>query len=305
VLVDPKRRDLTSYRGARVVTPNLGELEGATGRYLAGAGDQEIADAASEIVSQGGFDALVVTLGERGMLVVPADGSFTAVRAQRRAVFDVTGAGDTAVAVLALGLGAGAELVHAARLANLAAGIAVGEVGTVAVSPADLLSAVEGRAHGKVMSISGVAAQVESWRLQGKRVVFTNGCFDLLHVGHLSLLREAAGLGDVLVLAINSDDSVRRLKGNDRPLMPEADRAALLAALDCVDAVTVFDQDTPLETLEVVRPDILVKGQDYQVHEVVGRELVESYGGRVELVPLLPERSTSALIDRIRGGGDS
>jgi len=138
------------------------------------------------------------------------------------------------------------------------------------------------------------------WHLQGRRVVFTNGCFDLLHIGHLSLLREAALLGDLLVLAINSDESVRRLKGDDRPLMPQEERAAILAALDCVDAVTICDEDTPLETLQEVRPDVLVKGQDYLPHEVVGRELVQSYGGRLELVPLLPEQSTSKLVDRIR-----
>ncbi len=300
VLVDPKRLDLAGYRGANVVTPNLRELEAATGLDLANADDATIAKAARKIVTEGGFQALVVTLGERGMLVVPANGDHTTIRAQRRAVFDVTGAGDTAVAVLALGIGAGARLADAVRLANLAAGIAVGEVGTAAVPAADLLAALDGRTQGKVMTRSGLAAQVESWRMQGKRVVFTNGCFDLLHVGHLALLREAAQLGDVLVLAINSDASVGRLKGDDRPLMPQADRATLLAALDCVDAVTIFDEETPLETLQQVRPDILVKGQDYQIHEVVGRELVESYGGRVELVALLPERSTTALIDRIR-----
>jgi len=300
VLVDPKRRDLEAYGGATIVTPNLGELELATGRRLAGADDDSIADAARGVLAGTGLEALVVTLGERGMLVVPRDGVPTAIPAQRRAVFDVTGAGDTAVAVMALGLAAGADLVDASRLANVAAGIAVGEVGTAAVPPADLRAALGERPTGKVMSRTGLAAQVESWRLQGKKVVFTNGCFDLLHVGHLSLLREAARLGDVLVLAINSDESVQRLKGDDRPLMPQSERAALLAALDCVDAVTIFGEDTPLETLELVRPDVLVKGEDYKIDEVVGRELVESYGGTVELVRLLPEHSTSKLIERIR-----
>jgi D-beta-D-heptose 7-phosphate kinase/D-beta-D-heptose 1-phosphate adenosyltransferase len=150
------------------------------------------------------------------------------------------------------------------------------------------------------MSRPDLATQLEAWRLEGRKIVFTNGCFDLLHIGHLSILREAAALGDKLVLAINSDASVRRLKGETRPLIPETERATLLAALECVDAITIFDEDTPLEILKELKPDILVKGQDYQLHEVVGRELVESLGGRVELVPLLPEHSTSALIERIR-----
>ena len=213
--------------------------------------------------------------------------------------YDITGAGDTAIAVLALSVALGTTLVDAARIANTAAGIAVGEVGAAAVNADELVAALSRQQTGKIFTRAKLAEQVETWRLQGRKVVFTNGCFDLLHLGHVSLLREASKHGDVLVLAINSDASVRRLKGNGRPLVPEAERAALLAALDCVDAIVVFGEDTPLETIEALRPDVLVKGQDYQPHEVVGRELVESYGGRLELVPLLPEHSTSALVDRI------
>jgi D-beta-D-heptose 7-phosphate kinase/D-beta-D-heptose 1-phosphate adenosyltransferase len=300
VLVDPKRRDLGAYRGATVITPNLRELEDATGLRLAGGELGVIAEAARGVVEQGGFEAAVVTLGERGMLVVRSGASHVAIAAERRAVYDVTGAGDTAIAVLALSMAAGAGLADAARIANTAAGIAVGEVGAVSVPADDILAALNRQQTGKILTRAELAEQVEAWHLQGRTVVFTNGCFDLLHLGHLALLRSAAQHGDVLVLAINSDNSVRRLKGDDRPLMPEAERAALLAALDCVDAVTIFDEDTPLETLEEVRPDVLVKGQDYLPHEVVGRELVESSGGRLELVPLLPEHSTSALVERIR-----
>jgi D-beta-D-heptose 7-phosphate kinase/D-beta-D-heptose 1-phosphate adenosyltransferase len=167
------------------------------------------------------------------------------------------------------------------------------------VSTEDIVAALSRRRSTKIFGHAALGDQVEAWRLQGRSIVFTNGCFDLLHLGHVSLLREAAQHGDVLVLAINSDASVRRLKGEGRPLVPEVDRAALLSALDCVDAVVIFDEETPLETIEAIRPDVLVKGQDYLPHEVVGRELVESYGGRLELVPLLPEHSTSALVDRI------
>ncbi len=300
VLVDPKRHDLAAYQGATVITPNLRELEAATGLKLKEAEIDAVAEAARGVIGDGLFAAVIVTMGERGMLVVPAAADHITISGQRRAVFDVTGAGDTAIAVIALSLAAGADLADAARIANTAAGIAVGEVGAVSVSSEEIVSALRRRNTGKILDREQLTEQVEAWHLQNRRVVFTNGCFDLLHIGHLTLLREAAQLGDALVLAINSDDSVRRLKGDKRPLVPEAERAALLAALDCVDAVTIFDEDTPLETLEAIHPDILVKGQDYLPHEVVGRELVESYGGRLELVPLLPEHSTSDLVEKIR-----
>lgn len=299
VLVDPKRRDLSAYRGATVITPNLRELEHATGLDLAEAEPEVVGEAARTIVEDNSLAAAVVTMGARGMLVVPKEGQHTLISSRKRAVFDVTGAGDTAIAVLALALALDASLVDAASIANTASGIAVGEVGAVSVSADDIVAALSRRQSRKIFARADVTEQVEAWRLQGRSIVFTNGCFDLLHLGHVSLLREAAKHGDVLVLAINSDASVRRLKGEGRPLVPESDRAALLAALDCVDAVVIFDEDTPLETIEAIRPDVLVKGRDYLPHEVVGRELVESYGGRLELVPLLPEHSTSALVDRI------
>jgi len=215
-------------------------------------------------------------------------------------VADVTGAGDTVIAVLALGLAAGAPLVDAARVANAAAGLAVAEIGAVAIAPAALRETLAGRPASKLLSRAELAERVRTWQAAGRRVVMTNGCFDLLHAGHLTVLHEAARLGDALVVAINSDASVRRLKGPERPLVPEQERAALLAALDCVDAVTIFDEDTPLELLAAATPDVLVKGADYTVERVVGREFVESRGGRVALVPLLPEKSTTALVERIR-----
>jgi len=299
VLVDPKHADLSVYRGSSILKLNLSELSLAVGRDLGSASDEDVAAPARELVADLGFEAIVVTLGDRGMVVATEEGAMP-IRAHRRAVFDVTGAGDTAMAVLALGLAVGGDLTTAAGLANLAAGLAVEQVGAASVTRTELREAVSGIWSGKVLGREDLAAQVESWKLRGLRIVFTNGCFDLLHVGHLALLREAAALGDVLVLAINSDASVRRLKGDDRPLMPQDERAALLAALDCVDAVTIFDEDTPLETLERVLPDVLVKGKDYAYDEVVGRELVEAAGGRVELVAILPDHSTSRMVERIR-----
>jgi len=303
VVVDPKRVDLSAYRGASILTPNLAELGLAVGRRLDPDDLGAVASAARPIVYSAGLESMVVTLSDRGMLIVDASGGVHHVPAVRRAVSDVTGAGDTAVAVLAAALAAGATLHQATSIANVAAGLAVAEVGTVAVEPDRIRLALADADGSKVLSRAELATRVAGWRVMGKKIVFTNGCFDLLHAGHLSLLHQAAALGDVLVLAINSDASVQRLKGPNRPIVGAAERAALLAALSCVDAVTIFDEDTPLETLRLVRPHVLVKGQDYGIDKVVGRELVEADGGRVALVPLLSERSTTALVERIRNNG--
>jgi D-beta-D-heptose 7-phosphate kinase/D-beta-D-heptose 1-phosphate adenosyltransferase len=301
VVVDPKSPDFTRYRGATTVTPNLRELELAAGKSLDPTDAESVAAAARPLIAAAGLTSMVVTLSEHGMLVVPAAGAPIPVPTSRRAVFDVTGAGDTAIAVLTLSLAAKASLSDAARLANAAAGVSVGQVGAVAVNADSIRSELTASPQAKVLARAELGTRAASWRIAGKRIVFTNGCYDLLHAGHLSLLHGAAQLGDVLVLAINSDASVRRLKGAERPLVPQAERAALLAALACVDAVTIFDEDTPLATIEAVRPHILVKGADYKVEEVVGRDVVEAYGGRVALVPLLPNKSTTALLDRIKG----
>jgi len=302
VVVDPKHHDFTRYRGATTITPNLRELEAAAGQTLDVDDTKGIAAAARPIAAAAGLDAMVVTLGDRGMLVVPLQGQDVAVPAIQRAVYDVTGAGDTAISVLALSLAAHSSVLEAAQLANAAAGVSVGQIGAVAVDAASIRDALAARPDAKILSREDLLARAATWRMAGKRIVFTNGCFDLLHAGHLSLLSQAAKLGDILVLAINSDASVRRLKGPERPLVPQEDRAAVLAALGFVDAVTIFDEDTPLEVLQSVRPHVLVKGGDYRLDQVVGRELMEATGGRVVLVPLTPEKSTTALVERIRSG---
>lgn len=301
LVVDPKHRDFARYRGATTLTPNLRELEAAAGRTLDAEDTSGIAAAARTLLASAGLESMVVTLGNHGMLVVPGDASEIPVHAIRREVYDVTGAGDTAIAVLALALADGVPLAHAAQLANAAAGVAVCQVGTVAVSAASIRDALAARPDGKLLTRHDLGARAATWRSAGRRIVFANGCFDLLHAGHLALLSHAARLGDVLVVAINSDASVRRLKGPGRPLVPEAERAALLAALTYVDVVTIFEEDTPLAVLQAVKPQVLVKGGDYQPSEVVGRELVEGAGGRVEIVPLTPDKSTSSLVERIRG----
>jgi D-beta-D-heptose 7-phosphate kinase/D-beta-D-heptose 1-phosphate adenosyltransferase len=302
VLVDPKRSDYAAYRGATYITPNLKELREALGGTSVASELPELAAVARPLIASAELQGIVVTLGDRGLLAVPREGEPQLFQSVSREVYDVTGAGDAVIAVLALGLAAGAPLSTAARLANVAAGIVVGKVGTAVVEPDELVQALSPRAYDKVHTRASLAEQVAWWRLQGRRIVFTNGCFDLLHVGHLSLLRQAATHGDVLVVGINSDASVVRLKGPKRPLIPEHERAALLAGLDCVGAVVAFDEDTPLELLQEVRPHVLVKGADYRVDQVVGRELVESLGGKVVLVPLVAEHSTSALVERIRAG---
>lgn len=300
VVVDPKRRDFADYRGASVVTPNLGELQVATQHAFDPERIDSIAEAARGLARSAGIDAIVVTLGDRGMVLAPANQAHVAIpAAAHRPVSDTTGAGDTAVATLASCLAAGATLEDATHIANAAAAVAVSLVGTVAVEPRMIQTVLSGEAEQKVLSREDLAAKAAGWRSAGRRIVVTNGCFDLLHAGHLSLLNDAAQCGDVLVVAINSDASVRRLKGNGRPIIAQDERAALLAALACVDAVTIFDEDTPLEVLRVIRPDVLVKGQDYRLENVIGRELVEADGGRVVLIPLLPAKSTSALIARI------
>ncbi|MEO8746977.1 MAG: D-glycero-beta-D-manno-heptose 1-phosphate adenylyltransferase [Rhodanobacter sp.] len=303
IVVDPKRPDFSAYRGASVLTPNLRELEIAAALVFDPDDTEAIAASAQRLVRKAGVEALVVTRGERGMLVVPAHEPWIAIPARGRETFDTTGAGDTVVAVLATVLACGATLAEAAYVANAAAGISVGKIGTASVKPAEITAALRGEGPGKIFDRAELVARVDGWRTSGQRIAFTNGCFDLLHAGHLSLLHQAADCGDRLVLAINSDASVQRLKGPGRPLVSQNERAAMLAALSCVDAVTIFDDDTPLETLLAVRPDVLVKGQDYTIEQVIGRDVVESGGGRITLVPLLPERSTSALINRITNRG--
>jgi D-beta-D-heptose 7-phosphate kinase/D-beta-D-heptose 1-phosphate adenosyltransferase len=300
VVVDPKHRDLSRYRGATILTPNVRELAEAVGYPLDPADVDSIATAARSQIPLGDFDGLVVTLGERGMLVVLASGVDLLIPALKRAVYDVTGAGDTAAAVLTACLASGATIAMAAQIANCAAGIAVGEIGAVAVPSSRIADTLSGRPPSKVLSRAELHERAKQWRESGQRIVLTNGCFDLLHPGHLALLNYAKSLGDVLVLAINSDAAVRRLKGPSRPVVSQADRAAMLSALGFVDAVTIFDEDTPLETVRSVLPQVLVKGQDYRLDQVIGRDVVEAAGGRVVLAPLLAQYSTTSLLARAR-----
>jgi D-beta-D-heptose 7-phosphate kinase/D-beta-D-heptose 1-phosphate adenosyltransferase len=300
LIVDPKGQDFSLYDGADIITPNRRELGEATGMPVET--EAEIVAAATAVRERFGFGAVLVTRAEDGMTLVDATGvqHFPAEAAE---VYDVSGAGDTVAATLAAGLAARLPLPVAVRLANIAAGIVVGKVGTAVARQADLLAAISprGGALRKVVTRQQAAEQVERWRHRGWRTGFTNGCFDLLHPGHVHLLEQARAVCDRLVVGLNSDASVRRLKGDGRPVQQEAARAAVLASLGCVDLVCVFDEDTPEALLREIRPDVLVKGADYAIDEVVGADLVRSWGGRVMLAELMPGHSTTATVERIRG----
>ena len=299
VIVDPKGMDYSRYAGAEVITPNRRELATATGMPVDS--EVDLVAAAQSLLEAYGFGAVLVTRAEDGMSLVQASGvhHFPAEAAE---VYDVSGAGDTVVATLAAGMAAGLALPLAVRLANIAAGIVVGKVGTAVAREGDLLSAVspQGGALRKVVTREQAAEQVERWRQRGWRVGFTNGCFDLLHPGHVHLLEQARAQCDRLVVGLNSDASVRRLKGPSRPVQPEAARAAVLGSVAAVDLVCIYDEDTPEATLEALRPDLLVKGSDYTIETVVGANLVQSYGGRVMLAEILAGFSTTATVQRLR-----
>ncbi len=303
VVVDPKGTDYRRYRGASIVTPNRKELMQAT--RLPADDEAEVEAACRHLIATCGIDAVIATRSERGMSVVTRDGAAVHLPAEAREVFDVSGAGDTAVATLTAALSAGVDLDDAARLANLAAGIVVGKVGTAVVRAPELLAALHAQEwrHGeaKVAAREEAAESVARWRHLGKRVGFTNGCFDLLHPGHISLLTQARAACDVLVVGLNSDASVKRLKGDSRPVQSETARATVLASLGCVDLVVVFGEDTPEQLIRALRPDVLVKGADYTVETVVGADFVQSYGGRVVLANLVAGQSTTNTIRRMQG----
>jgi D-beta-D-heptose 7-phosphate kinase/D-beta-D-heptose 1-phosphate adenosyltransferase len=301
ILVDPKGRDYSRYAGASVVTPNRIELAEACGATVR-TPDEAIA-AARQLLDAHGFGAVIATLGKKGMVVATAAGEVRHLSAEARDVFDVSGAGDTVVAALAAALGAGAELGRAAALANVAAGIVVGKVGTAVAYKSEVVNALRhqdlSEAEAKVTTLDPALDRVALWRQRGFRIGFTNGCFDLLHPGHVSLLAYARKSCDRLIVAINSDDSVRRLKGAARPIQTETARATVLASLASVDLVVIFSEDTPLKMIEAFRPDVLVKGADYRLEQVVGAEYVQSYGGTVRLARIEPGFSTTATIARL------
>lgn len=300
IVVDPKGDDYSCYAGATVLTPNRRELQRAT--RLPVDDDDAIAAAANRVLTACGVGAVLVTRGAEGMTLVREGQEPLQLPAVALEVYDVSGAGDTVVATLALGLAVGLDLADAAQLANLAAGIVVAKIGTGAVLSDELRAVLRGDGSGgsgKILSRPALLERIDHWRARGLRIGFANGCFDLVHPGHVSLLEQARAACDRLVVAINSDQSVRRLKGPTRPVQDEAARARVLSSLETVAAVVTFSEDTPAELVAAVRPDVLVKGKDYQLDQVVGADLVQSYGGRVLLARIERGFSTAATVARI------
>ena len=303
VLADPKTPDFSKYSGATMVCPNLNELSVATG----------VASHELDALLVGGeaqrkeheLRFLCVTMSEKGIRVLSDEGTYHSP-ARAREVFDVSGAGDTVIATLAASLAAGLKVESAVELANLAAGIVVGKVGTVPIAHHELIAALTPSSRvgfgEKILERDGLEKRIAEWRAAGESIVFTNGCFDLLHVGHITLLEDCRRFGSKLVLGLNSDASISRLKGPSRPIVGERERSCVMAALAAVDAVVLFEEDTPLELIQQIRPDVLVKGGDYVVETVVGHEDVIAAGGRVEIVPTVEGFSTTNIVKKMTGG---
>jgi len=300
VLVDPKGRDFTRYRGATLITPNLAEFEAVVGHCPF---EQDLERRGLQLLQELEFDQLLITRGEHGMTLLSRDADPFHLPTQAREVFDVTGAGDTVVATLAVALGAGVEPHWAVQLANLAAGVVVGKLGTASVTPAEL----ERRwweqrpdRHG-VMTEAELLESVRAARGRGERLVMTNGCFDILHAGHVTYLEQAARLGDRLIVAVNVDEEVRQLKGQGRPVNPLANRMRVLAALECVDWVVPFSEPTPERLICALKPDILVKGGDNDPDRIPGGACVRAAGGEVLVLDYVEGVSTTAIVRSIRG----
>ena len=303
VIADPKGKDFKRYGAVDILKPNAGEFGLAMGMATGSTPDVEAALTAARDTLPA--KAIVVTRAAQGMSFIGADGAHGHVTGKAREVFDVSGAGDTSLAALAVAIVAGATLEEAVNVAILASGLAVGKSGTATVSSLELLDAAElpqWTQKAGSLSTDAMVGQIERWREGGLRIGFTNGCFDILHPGHIRVLEEARSHCDRLIVGLNSDTSVRRLKGPERPVNSEHARAQVLCSLAAVDGVVIFDQDTPLELISALKPDVLVKGGDYTRDTIVGADLIEARGGEIVIVPLVPGQSTTATIARSRNG---
>lgn len=299
VLVDPKGGDFSRYQGASLLTPNINEFEAVVGHCTS---EQDLISKGLQLIAKLELGALLVTRGEMGMTLIRARQPAIHLPARAREVYDVTGAGDTVIAVLASMLGAGQSMPEAVALANLAAGVVVGKMGAATVSVSELRRAI----HSEQTYDRGIVSEeqlmhvVEVARANGERIVFTNGCFDIIHAGHVRYLNDARKQGDRLIVALNTDASVTRLKGPNRPINPIDRRMAVLEGLESVDWVVSFDDDTPERLLSRVKPDVLVKGGDYNADQIVGSEIVKAYGGKVKVLRFFENCSTTSIVNRIR-----
>lgn len=308
VFIDPKGMDWTKYTDATCITPNASELAMAAVTTAEGL-EENIESIALTVRKKYHLDRLLVTRGAKGMLLVDSEENIKSVPAKAKEVFDVSGAGDTVIATLAAGIASGLSFFDAAKLANTAAGIVVGKLGTQPITLEALKQAIKDEEAvkfyriDKTASLAEAVQRVRDWREQGDKIVFTNGCFDLLHPGHAHLLSYSKKAGDKLVVGLNTDKSVKRLKGETRPIHNQQDRSTLLSSFASVDLVVLFDEDTPLQLIKALRPDILVKGADYRKEEVVGYEIVEAYGGKVQLAPIMEGYSTTGIADKLQNNG--
>jgi len=285
VIVDPKQSDWSRYSGAYLIKPNFKEF-------------CETKKTAEELLSDYELQNILITRSNKGMSLVSKKGTED-FKAEAKDVYDVSGAGDTVVGTIAAFLAKGTELREAVEIANIAAGIAVGKMGTYAVTLAEIKNAIHNKSRQKLLSEKGIVELADIWKKQNRKIVFTNGCFDIIHAGHISLLKQAKQFGDILIVGLNSDASVKSIKGETRPVNSEADRAEVLCAFEFVDAVIIFNEDTPLELIKKILPDVLVKGADYTPQTVVGADVVMENGGKVELVKLVEGKSSSRILDII------
>ena len=299
VLVDPKGTDFTRYRGATVITPNLSEFEAVAGSYKT---EEELVHKGHILRGQLNLEALLITRGDQGMTLLKENNFELHLNAYAKEVFDVTGAGDTVIAALAIAYACGESLANAAAIANLAASIVVNKLGATSITMQELYRNMRQNQYIKlgVLSWQEMKQNILELQSQGESIVFTNGCFDILHEGHVTYLEQAKNLGDRLIVAVNNDQSVARLKGPQRPINAVERRMRVLSALSSVDFVLSFSEDTPIPLLEYLKPDILAKGGDYQsASEIVGHELVEAYGGKVKLLDAIPNCSTTEVVNKI------
>ena len=303
IIVDPKGTNFEKYRGATLLTPNLSEFEAVAGYSN---NEEEFVNKGLRLVKDLNLEAILITRGEHGMTLIRPNSPELHLPARAQEVFDVTGAGDTVISVLAAAMAAGNGLADSTALANLAAGLVVGKLGTAAISGPELRRAVlveldSGRG---VMTAEQLQIAVQDAKAHDEKIVFTNGCFDIVHAGHVGYLAKAKQLGDRLIVAINDDESAHRLKGPGRPINPVERRMAVLAGLEAVDWVVSFSEDTPEPLLEFLQPEILVKGGDYTMDEVVGGDYVNSYGGEVRVLEFLDDCSTSAIMEKMKEVGE-
>ena len=303
VVVDPKGKDFSKYKGANVITPNQRETEDICGFPIE---DNETLKKAVDILIEAtDADGVLITRGKQGISFSVKGNEVKTIPSHAKEIFDVTGAGDTVISTFTLSFLSSNSWEDSVKIANHAAGMVVSRIGTATVTQGDLLDYFGNEKYSlssKIQSRELLSSTISRLRAKGEKLVFTNGCFDIFHIGHLKLLMEAKKLGDVLVVGINNDDSVRRLKGEGRPLISEKDRVHIIAALDCVDYIVLFKEDNPSALIEILKPDILVKGSDYTPDKVIGREFVESYGGRVCIIPIVEGISTTYLVNKIRNG---